>query len=224
MADMMGRLFNPAEARLGDAVFSQEALDRVMSQLMEQHSSGNAPGPASEAAIEALPQRPASKKELGEEMKADCSICMDEVREREEITVLPCSHWFHPDCVKFWLKEHDTCPVCRSGITPKEGSRDEVRQPSQAPLHDEDPVHVARRQSGSQTNLIVVPESPSRERRQPTSSGPLGGSPLSTISDAEENGHGGRSGSSGGLVDRVRNLFSNSASGPSSQQGDSAPR
>ena len=36
-------LFNPANMQHGDAVYSQEALDRVITQLMEQNQSGNAP-------------------------------------------------------------------------------------------------------------------------------------------------------------------------------------
>lgn len=40
LAAIFNQLLNPANAQHGDAVFSQEAFDRVMSQLMEQHVSG----------------------------------------------------------------------------------------------------------------------------------------------------------------------------------------
>ena len=132
-------LFGPPGGAMGDAVYSQEALDRIITQLMEQHQAGNAPGPASEAAIKALPQRPITKDDQGESGKAECSICMDEVPLGEQVTQLPCHHWFHFDCIKAWLGEHDTCPHCRQGITPAEGqgaSAQQPRSPSQVPLHD----------------------------------------------------------------------------------------
>ena len=123
----------------GDGVYTQEALDRIITQLMEQHQAGNAPGPASDAAIKALPSRPITTSDQGESGKAECSICMDEVPLGENVTELPCHHWFHFDCIKAWLGEHDTCPHCRQGITARDavgGDAAQPRSPHQAPLHD----------------------------------------------------------------------------------------
>lgn len=114
---LLHQLLNPQNAAHGDAVFSQEALDRVISQLMEQNAGSNAPGPASEEAIQSLPRRPVDESMLGSDGKAECSICMESVGIGEEVTFLPCNHWFHGQCVTAWLKEHDTCPHCRRGIT-----------------------------------------------------------------------------------------------------------
>ncbi len=134
-AALFAPFLNPANAASGDAVYTQEALDRVISQLMEQHSSGNAPGPASAAAIAALPRKKMDSSMLDDSGTAQCSVCMEEVPLDQEVTVLPCSHWFHHECIAMWLKEHDTCPHCRSGITPKDGEPDAPRTPGQAPLH-----------------------------------------------------------------------------------------
>lgn len=106
-----------ANGQMGDFVYSQEGLDRIVTQLMEQTASSNAPGPAPQAAIDNLPRRVVDEEMLGAEHKAECSICMDEVNIGEEVTVLPCKHWFHHTCVGAWLKEHDTCPHCRKGIS-----------------------------------------------------------------------------------------------------------
>ncbi|KAF2821161.1 hypothetical protein CC86DRAFT_397625 [Ophiobolus disseminans] len=107
----------PPGTRMGDFVSSQEGLDRIISQLMEQTATSNAPGPATEADIDNLPRKKVDETMLGDEHKAECSICMDEVNIGEEVTVLPCKHWFHHACVSAWLLEHDTCPHCRKGIT-----------------------------------------------------------------------------------------------------------
>lgn len=120
---LLSAMLNPANARAGDAVFSQEAFDRVMTQLMEQNQGSTAPGPASESAIRNLAKRAVDKEMMGSDGKAECSICMDSVELGDEVTFLPCKHWFHGPCVIAWLKEHDTCPHCRQPITPPDEAR-----------------------------------------------------------------------------------------------------
>ena len=169
---ILSQLMNPANAQRGDAVFSQEALDRVISQLMEQNAGSTAPPPASEAAIQSLPTRKVEDSMMGNDGKAECSICMDNVEIGQDVTVLPCNHWFHGDCVTAWLKEHDTCPHCRKGITkpPGEAQRSQSEQP---PSNSRRPSH--RRTSsvtlpaspgveGSRRNPITFPESPGQLR------------------------------------------------------------
>jgi E3 ubiquitin-protein ligase RNF115/126 len=107
----------PGGGQMGDFVYSQEGLDRIVSQLMEQTATNNAPPPATQADIDALPRKKVSEDMLGPEHTAECSICMDEVNIGEQVTELPCKHWFHHPCVSAWLIEHDTCPHCRKGIT-----------------------------------------------------------------------------------------------------------
>lgn len=136
---IFAQLLNPANAAHGDAVYTEEALDRIISQMMEQNAGGGAPGPASAAAIAALPKKQVDKSMLGQDGKAECSICMNAVTIRDEVTFLPCNHWFHEDCVGAWLKEHDTCPHCRQGITPRDGAADTPRSPDQAPRHSQNP-------------------------------------------------------------------------------------
>ncbi|KAF3482824.1 ring finger protein 126 [Arthroderma uncinatum] len=60
--------------RHGDAVYSQEELDRVISELVDQNMNGGAPAPASDDAIRALPKKKVDKAMLGSEGKAECSI------------------------------------------------------------------------------------------------------------------------------------------------------
>jgi E3 ubiquitin-protein ligase RNF115/126 len=114
--------------QMGDFVYSQEGLDRIITQLMEQTATSNAPGPASQSDIDALPRKEVTEDMLGPEHTAECSICMDEVNIGEQVTVLPCKHWFHHQCVSAWLAEHDTCPHCRKGISKRQ--EDNSNQPT----------------------------------------------------------------------------------------------
>lgn len=99
----------------GDAVYSQEELDHVISQLIDQNANQGAP-PATDTAIESLPKIKINTEMLGAEGRAECSICMDPVELGTEVTELPCKHWFHGECIESWLKQHNTCPHCRRGI------------------------------------------------------------------------------------------------------------
>ena len=115
-------LFNPANAMMGDAVYSQEALDRIITQLMEANPQSNAAPPATEEGLNKLERKVVDKQLLGPEGKAECSICIDEMKEGQTAVFLPCKHWFHEECVVLWLKEHNTCPVCRTPIEKNERS------------------------------------------------------------------------------------------------------
>ncbi|KAK3990679.1 hypothetical protein QBC44DRAFT_324593 [Cladorrhinum sp. PSN332] len=112
---ILAMLFNPAAAIMGDAVYSQEAYDRVMTMLRNQAPVGGAP-PASQAAIEKLVVKELDEGMLGGDGTSKCVVCVEDMAKGEKATVLPCSHFFHGECVTPWLKEHNTCPVCRRSI------------------------------------------------------------------------------------------------------------
>ena len=130
LREFFDSLFSPANAVAGDAVYSQEALDRIISTLMEQHPTSNAPGPATEEQIASLPKKKLDEKMLGPELKAECSVCMDDVTVGVEVVVLPCSHWFHEACARAWLMEHNTCPICRKSIGEEQSSPPPQRRAS----------------------------------------------------------------------------------------------
>ena len=46
-----------------------------------------------------------------------CSICLTTFDSNESATLLsPCGHPYHQDCIKSWLLEHKTCPLCLQEI------------------------------------------------------------------------------------------------------------
>lgn len=131
---LLQSLLNHPNAMHGDAAYSQEHFDRIMSQLMEQHQQSNAPGPAPADAISSLPKKALDEKMLGPEGRGECSVCMDDVFVNTEVVVLPCNHWFHEACATAWLSEHNTCPICRKGIgaeeAPSSSRQANTRRPS----------------------------------------------------------------------------------------------
>lgn len=46
----------------------------------------------------------------------NCCVCMDEVKKEEIITILPCFHKFHSECVDGWLLIKPSCPICKTRI------------------------------------------------------------------------------------------------------------
>lgn len=45
-----------------------------------------------------------------------CSICCNSIKLGDTAQLLPCNHMFHPDCIKPWFNENNTCPICRLEI------------------------------------------------------------------------------------------------------------
>jgi hypothetical protein len=114
---IMREMADPRQAgRYGDAVYSREALEEVIAQLGQQDAQGAGPPPATNTAIQSLPKRKVNKDMLGTDGKAECAICKDGVELDTEVTMLPCEHWFHFDCIEAWLSRHNTCPNCRRSI------------------------------------------------------------------------------------------------------------
>jgi hypothetical protein len=57
------------------------------------------------------------KKEL--EKNSDiCVICQDQCLQKDDNTT-PCGHVFHTGCLLGWLKNHNTCPCCRTSLYDK---------------------------------------------------------------------------------------------------------
>lgn len=47
----------------------------------------------------------------------NCMICFDEFKGEDEVRLLGCKHFFHPECIDRWLIGHSNCcPYCRLEI------------------------------------------------------------------------------------------------------------
>ncbi|KAG7390542.1 hypothetical protein PHYPSEUDO_007482 [Phytophthora pseudosyringae] len=47
-----------------------------------------------------------------------CIICQYDFVPNDRAMTLPCAHVFHEDCVGGWIRENNSCPLCKGEITP----------------------------------------------------------------------------------------------------------
>ncbi|KAK7258389.1 hypothetical protein RIF29_23963 [Crotalaria pallida] len=54
-----------------------------------------------------------------DESETDCCVvCLCQVSKGKKVrTLAGCNHSFHADCIGAWLKDHNTCPLCRNKIS-----------------------------------------------------------------------------------------------------------
>jgi hypothetical protein len=102
----------------GSELPDQEALDRLVYAMMEQNPQPNAAIPASEDAINQLEKKTVDDSMLEANAKAECTICIEELKKRDQLIYLPCKHWFHKEYAHIWLREHNNCPISRAHPLP----------------------------------------------------------------------------------------------------------
>lgn len=58
------------------------------------------------------------KRKVVRTLDVKCSVCMDPYEGSDELKLLPaCQHYFHVDCAKGWLKDNNSCPICKIKVT-----------------------------------------------------------------------------------------------------------
>ena len=46
----------------------------------------------------------------------ECTICLEEYKENDDLYQLQCGHYYHKECIDDWLLKHHTCPLCRLNL------------------------------------------------------------------------------------------------------------
>jgi len=104
--------------------------------------AGRTAKPASEAAVKRMPVRKLidDKDSLLHEHQ-QCAVCQDAYCKGDEVIELPCGHCYHKDCAMPWLKENNTCPLCRKSVDAPEQKETDLKQQHQHHRHHQHHQH-----------------------------------------------------------------------------------
>lgn len=119
---------------LNDGDRRQDQPTLVVNQTaIENNNPGNGSGESTEVVnkeglpeniISGLPTQKYSRKTWWWSKKTfvpdrkECSICIADYEKGDKITILPCKHAFHKDCIANWLKENKVCCECQAEVVP----------------------------------------------------------------------------------------------------------
>lgn len=109
-----GEMRNNAESATGMLEELISSLDNIIPELLDDGSGVPKVPPASKEVVAKLPVVTLTEEilaKLGQD--AECSICKEHLVVNDKMQELPCKHTFHPPCLKPWLDEHNSCPICR---------------------------------------------------------------------------------------------------------------
>jgi len=81
------------------------------------------PPPTSKDFIDNLPTRV-----LRDDSDKECPICLKMLEQDDELTLLPCEHEFHSECVLAWLSKAASCPLCRSSFPSDDPEWEEMKR------------------------------------------------------------------------------------------------
>ena len=84
----------------------------------QEEAARKAHPPTSESALKKLKRFYLNEKYCKKDKKGklelpSCCICLNDIELKEETVLLPCGHMFHWNCCLSWLKQNNTCPMCR---------------------------------------------------------------------------------------------------------------
>ena len=88
-------------------------FNNLVNIIMSFESSMHGNPPASQKAIDNLPKIEVNGDNINKFKDITCNICLEGFQKGNILRVLECKHEFHENCIIKWLKNRNTCPVCR---------------------------------------------------------------------------------------------------------------
>jgi E3 ubiquitin-protein ligase RNF115/126 len=89
-------------------------LENIINQILMNDNNKYGNPPASQNSVDKLDHFKITEQKLKDfGFENSCPVCKDEFVVNEECLLMPCEHHFHKDCLIPWLKERNSCPICR---------------------------------------------------------------------------------------------------------------
>jgi len=102
---------------LGDFALGDANFDEIVTQILNQFDPSANTQRISDEHLQHLPRTRVNQQQVDNE--SQCTTCMDQFNYNEEVAELGCHHIFHADCLVPWLRNHNTCPICRAVVDPE---------------------------------------------------------------------------------------------------------
>lgn len=163
---MVGNLINMLNNMVhggGEEIYENGmTFEQILQRIVQDDPNSYGPPPASEEAVMKLPKGTYSELCPKEEGKKDennsefnnCSICCDEYSYEDStiLNKLPCQHIYHEECIKTWLKSHNTWPACRFELPTNDIDYENNKLNSQNPNYMSNLLREARSANSSSQN------------------------------------------------------------------------
>ena len=85
----------------------------------------------------------------------ECAICMDDILERNNLTITKCNHTFHSSCIFKNLCHRIECPMCRTELIEAE---EEESSDDESSDDEEASDYTSDTNSGSETDSEIFSE------------------------------------------------------------------
>eukprot|EP00638_Chattonella_subsalsa_P004138 CAMPEP_0117733802 /NCGR_PEP_ID=MMETSP0947-20121206/283_1 /TAXON_ID=44440 /ORGANISM="Chattonella subsalsa, Strain CCMP2191" /LENGTH=254 /DNA_ID=CAMNT_0005548435 /DNA_START=369 /DNA_END=1133 /DNA_ORIENTATION=- len=94
---------------IGDYAFGN--ISTIIEQLVANSPDQRGPPPTAQRVIENLAVICIDKERV--DAHSECAVCKDAFELGDQSKQLPCTHMFHENCIVPWLKQTNSCPICR---------------------------------------------------------------------------------------------------------------
>ena len=106
-----------------------ENIDNIISYIMLNDPNKYGNPPAAKKAVEKLKKCIINEEKIKEfGFENSCAVCKEEFSIGEECLSMPCNHYFHGNCLLPWLKERNSCPICRYELPTDDADFEEMKK------------------------------------------------------------------------------------------------